>query len=83
MPRKQSKLFHALVKIPKSRGSKYMGIIGTGKERERSRTKVKEGKDTITIEVTASDMASLRASFNAITRDIQVVEETEMAIGEN
>jgi tRNA threonylcarbamoyladenosine modification (KEOPS) complex Pcc1 subunit len=72
--------FYALVKMRKKADIDYMKIIGSVKARLRSAPKVSEGSRTITIEIEAKDLSALRSAFNVLTRDMEVVKNTEEAI---
>jgi tRNA threonylcarbamoyladenosine modification (KEOPS) complex Pcc1 subunit len=86
MARKTGKTagFYVTIRMPKSSGVRYMEIIDAQKQPKHSRStqSVKESKDCISIEIRAHDLASLRAAFNSITRDGQVVENTLTALNQ-
>ncbi len=57
-----------------------MKIIGKQKQHKRSTTEIKENKKIMNITISYTDIPSLRASINAITRDINTIESTITAL---
>lgn len=70
------KEFRSTIVIPKTEKVSYKRILGASREYKRSSISIKEKTDRLTITVTARDMASLRASINSVTRDVQVVNDS-------
>ena len=68
------KLTLVLSKEPKL---KYSSILHKNMKHGRSDVKVQEKKDSLTIEITATDSTALRASINTILRGLQVIEATK------
>jgi len=72
---------HLKLIIEKKPSLNYSKILGAAKKHTRSDTKLKELKGTLIIEISATDLAALRASANSILRDIQVIESTDLKVG--
>lgn len=52
----------------------YKRVIGEIRSQGRSDTKINETKDQLKIVIEAKDATALRASINAVMRDLQVIE---------
>lgn len=69
-------IYSAEIAIAKKSNINYKKILGESKEHQRSKVKIEESKDKVTISIETEDLAALRASINAVTRDIQVIENS-------
>ena len=72
---KPSTVYLKLV-IGKSDSTNYSKILGKKSTHRRSTISIKEDRDALTIEITATDTTALRASVNSILRNIQVADAT-------
>jgi tRNA threonylcarbamoyladenosine modification (KEOPS) complex Pcc1 subunit len=65
----------AEITIQKEPGTEYKRILALsgGGVRARSATKAVENRGTLRITITAKDIVALRASMNAVMRDLQVI----------
>ena len=78
MPRtKQGQKIRLTLALKKEPKLKYSSILNKSAKHGRSAVKIQDKKDTLLIEITASDSTALRASINAILRDLQVIEATK------
>jgi tRNA threonylcarbamoyladenosine modification (KEOPS) complex Pcc1 subunit len=68
--------YNSVIVIPKKMGLSYKGILGNMKEHKRSGTAIKETANKLTITIKTNDATAMRASINAIMRDIQVIENS-------
>jgi tRNA threonylcarbamoyladenosine modification (KEOPS) complex Pcc1 subunit len=66
----------AVLTIKKSANINYEKILGNSKEHKRSSMAVKETRTELKITIKTRDTTALRASVNAVMRDIQVVEQS-------
>jgi tRNA threonylcarbamoyladenosine modification (KEOPS) complex Pcc1 subunit len=69
-----SKKYTARIVFPKATKSSYKSLLGTQREQKRSTIKITELNGTVIIEAEAADVTALRATLNALIRDIQVIE---------
>ncbi len=70
----------AILRVPKKDAElSYKGLLSNPHSYKRSSISAKESGAAITFTVTASDVTALRASVNAVLRDIKVVEEATSA----
>lgn len=65
---------NANIKISKQKGIAYKKIIGVNKSYKRSKIKISENKNCVYISIDANDITALRASANAVLRELQVIE---------
>ncbi len=68
------KAYSAKIVMPKKAGIDYKTALGDIKEHERSGVSIEETDKALVVEIEANDAASLRASVNAILRDIQTID---------
>lgn len=66
--------YSARIAVPKKAKIDYKKALGEIKERERSSVSIKETEKELLIEIETGDAAALRASMNAILRDLQAIE---------
>jgi tRNA threonylcarbamoyladenosine modification (KEOPS) complex Pcc1 subunit len=66
--------YNGIIVIPKKAGLSYKSIIGATKHYKRSGMTISETGSTLKITIKTNDAAAMRASLNAIMRDIQVIE---------
>lgn len=67
--------FEARIAISKKEGSpSYAKIIGKPHAYKRSSISIREGPKSFYVEIQANDPVALRASMNAMMRQIQVIE---------
>ncbi len=76
MAQKATNRIRLKLTIKKGTPLNYSRILGASKIHKRSSTKLKESEENLIIEISATDIAALRASSNSILRDIQVIEAT-------
>ncbi len=69
-----AKIFSTTIKIPKKVKISYIDAMGDRKEHKRSGVKMSETKNELTVVIETKDVTALRASMNAVFRDVQVVE---------
>ena len=81
MPKEQKSTAYLKLVLKKETNLNYSKILGASKSHKRSSTKLKESKGSLTIEISAMDLAALRASANSILRDMQVIESTNIEGG--
>ncbi len=70
----QKSRFEAIITLAKAQPVNYMEIVGKPRPYKRSVITAKEGPSTFSITIKAGDAAALRASINAMMRQIQVIE---------
>ena len=70
------KAYSAKIVMPKKARIDYRTALGDIKEHERSGVSIKETDEALVVEIEANDTAALRASVNAILRDIQTIDGT-------
>jgi tRNA threonylcarbamoyladenosine modification (KEOPS) complex Pcc1 subunit len=78
-----SKSLHLRLVIATEPGLNYKRILGKNTKHSRSTVKLTQSKDTLIIEITSADTTSMRASANAILRDLQVIDATKVAKSTN
>lgn len=66
----------ATIKIQKRYNISYKRIISLQKISRRSSTEIEERSGVVEIKIHAEDISSLRASINAIMRDINSIESS-------
>ena len=66
--------YSAKIAMPKKTRIDYRTALGGIKAHERSGISIKETDNELIVEIETSDAAALRASVNAILRDIQTIE---------
>ena len=66
----------AVLTIGKSANIDYRKILGNMREHKRSTISIKETGTALSITIKTRDITALRASVNAIMRDIQVVKQS-------
>ena len=66
--------YRANIEVRKVPGLDYKTLLGTVRKHERSKITFDEDTDRFTITITSEDLAALRASMNAVMRDMQVIE---------
>ncbi len=66
--------YHAKIRIPKMPAVRYAAVVGKAKLYKRSSVSMKEYQGALLVEIRAGDATALRASVNALMRDIQVIE---------
>ncbi len=66
--------YNSVIMIPKKAGLNYKSILGATKEHKRSGMTISETRDELKITIKTDDATAMRASINAIMRDIQVIE---------
>jgi tRNA threonylcarbamoyladenosine modification (KEOPS) complex Pcc1 subunit len=72
-------LYTTHITMPKKWPINYKSIIGINKKSKRAGIKIKESNDIIEVLIESEDVAAMKASFNSITRDVQVVENASNA----
>ena len=68
------RVYEAEIVVSKVHGASYSSIMGKIKSYKRSTVEIKETAGTFAAKVRAADATALRASVNALMRDIQVIE---------
>ena len=66
--------------MAKRHNTEYKKILGKEKKRERSDIKIEEKTKNLKIYITATDNSALRASINAVMRDISSIESSIDAV---
>lgn len=66
--------YKANIEVRKVPGLDYKTLIGVVRQYERSKITIDEDTKVFTITITTEDIAALRATMNAILRDVQVIE---------
>jgi len=66
--------YNSTIVIPKKKGLNYRSIIGATRQYKRSGISILETKSELKITIKTTDATAMRASVNAIMRDIQVIE---------
>ncbi len=66
--------YKANIEVRKVPGLNYKSLLGAVRQYERSKITVGEDTEVFTITIVTEDLAALRASMNAIMRDMQVIE---------
>lgn len=70
----------AVVMIPRIKGLSYNGLIRQTERYKRSSISISNAGTAIKVRISADDVTALRASVNAILRDVQVIESVSRAI---
>lgn len=70
--------FYLKLVLPKDDAISYSKILGSNRRHKRSNTAIKEDAKALIIEINAMDLAALRASFNSISRNVQVIKSTKV-----
>jgi tRNA threonylcarbamoyladenosine modification (KEOPS) complex Pcc1 subunit len=68
------RVYEAEIVVSKAPRVSYSSIMGRIKSYKRSTVEIKETAGTFAAKVRAADATALRASVNALMRDIQVIE---------
>jgi Transcription factor Pcc1. len=68
------------IHLAKRHNTEYKKILGKEKKRERSDIKIEEKTKNLKIYITATDNSALRASINAVMRDISSIESSIDAV---
>lgn len=71
--------YTSTISVSKLRGLKYSSILGIKEKYKRSTINTKEDKNSITFLISADDAVALRASMNAIMRNIEIIEKAYKA----
>ena len=65
--------YEAEIRIEKSSRIDYKKALGEIKEHNRSGIKITETKSTVNIKIKTNDITALRATMNAVMRDVQTI----------
>jgi tRNA threonylcarbamoyladenosine modification (KEOPS) complex Pcc1 subunit len=66
--------YDATITMQKRSSINYKGLLGKTSGSKKGGIRIEENITTIKIIISAEDMASFRAAFNSITKDIGVIE---------
>lgn len=70
----QKSRFEAIITLAKAQKLEYTKIMGKLRAYKRSSIAIREGPGSFSITIKAEDATALRASVNAMMRQIQVIE---------
>jgi tRNA threonylcarbamoyladenosine modification (KEOPS) complex Pcc1 subunit len=71
--------YSSTIKITKLPGLDYSEILSMKDTYKRSKIKIKEATSNINFDILAEDAVALRASINAVMRNIEIIEKAYRA----